>query len=161
MRLTASDIKLLGLLQRDSSLTTVQLAESAGLSQSVCWRRVQALRQAGVITSQVSLLDRRKLGMQTLIFAQIKLSAHGRANLADFSKAIRAFPEILECHVLLGNYDFLLKVVMGSVEAYEHFFFEKLSVLKGVQEINSIVALSEIKLTTELPLNIRTKDIIL
>jgi Lrp/AsnC family transcriptional regulator len=146
-------------LQHDSSLTTVQLAEAAGISQSVCWRRVQALREAGVITSQVSLLDRRKLGLQTLIFSQVKLSAHGRANLSDFSKSVRAFPEILECQVLLGNYDFLLKIVTASVDAYEHFFFEKLSALKGVQEINSLVALSEIKLTTELPLSTRIKEL--
>jgi Lrp/AsnC family transcriptional regulator len=87
------------------------------------------------------------------VFAQVKLSAVGRANLADFAEAIRTFPEVLECYVLMGPMDFLLRIVKKDIEAYERFFFEKLSKLPGIQEINSIVALSEIKSTTALPLS--------
>ena len=76
----------------------------------------------------------------------------GRANLDEFAAAIRTFPEVLECHVLMGSVDFMLRVVAADIEAYERFFFEKLSRLPGVQEINSTVALSEIKSTTALPL---------
>ena len=86
-----------------------------------------------------------------MIFAQVKLSSHGRSNLADFSEAIQSFPEVLECYVLMGNVDFLLRIVAPDVEAYERFFFEKLSRLPGVQEITSSMALSEIKHTTALP----------
>ena len=82
----------------------------------------------------------------------MKLNAHGRANLDEFSKAILDFPEVLECHVLMGTVDFMLRVVTADIYAYERFFFEKLSSLPGVQEINSIVALSEIKSTTALPI---------
>ncbi|MDB5675100.1 MAG: AsnC family transcriptional regulator, partial [Sphingomonas bacterium] len=95
---------------------------------------------------------RKKVGLNAQIFAQVKLNAHGRANLDEFAAAIRTFPEVLECHVLMGSVDFMLRVVAADIEAYERFFFEKLSRLPGVQEINSTVALSEIKSTTALPL---------
>jgi Lrp/AsnC family transcriptional regulator len=81
----------------------------------------------------------------------VKLYAHRRANLGEFAAKIREFPEVLECHVLMGSVDFMLRVVAADIEAYERFFFEKLSRLPGVQEINSTVALSEIKSTTALP----------
>jgi Lrp/AsnC family transcriptional regulator len=87
-----------------------------------------------------------------MIFAHVKLSSHGRANLAEFSDAIQNFPEVLECYVLMGSVDFLLRIVTPDVEAYETFFFEKLSQLPGVQEITSSMALSEIKNTSVLPI---------
>jgi Lrp/AsnC family transcriptional regulator len=145
-------LKILGALQEDASLSTVELAELAGLSQSVCWRRIQRLKDEGVIRRQVTLLDRNQLGLETQIFAEVKLSVHGRANLADFSEAIRAFPEVMECYLLLGAVDFLLRIVTENIRAYELFFFEKLSRLPGIQEVNSIVVFSEIKATTALPL---------
>ncbi|MDB5673163.1 MAG: AsnC family transcriptional regulator, partial [Sphingomonas bacterium] len=95
---------------------------------------------------------RKKVGLNAQIFAQVKLNAHGRANLDEFAAAIRTFPEVLECHVLMGSVDFILRVVAADIEAYSRFFFENLSRLPGVQEINSTVALSEIKSTTALPL---------
>ncbi len=100
----------------------------------------------------MAIVERRKVGLNAQIFAQVKLNAHGRANLDEFAAAIRTFPEVLECHVLMGSVDFMLRVVAADIEAYERFFFEKLSRLPGVQEINSTVALSEIKSTTALPL---------
>ncbi len=150
--LDAADLKILSALQEDASLSTVELAEFAGVSQSVCWRRIQRLKEEGVIRRQVTLLDRTKLGLETQIFAEIKLSAHGRANLSDFSEAIRAFPEVMECYLLLGAVDFLLRIVTENIRAYEVFFFEKLSRLPGIQEVNSIVVFSEIKATTALPM---------
>jgi Lrp/AsnC family transcriptional regulator len=150
--LDGADLKILAALQEDASLSTVDLAERAGVSQSVCWRRIQRLKDEGVIQRQVTLLDRAKLGLETQIFAEVKLSAHGRANLSEFSEAIRAFPEVMECYLLLGAVDFLLKIVTQNIRAYEVFFFEKLSRLPGVQEVNSIVVFSEIKATTKLPL---------
>lgn len=144
--------KILGILQRDSSKPTTEIAEEIGLSQAPCWRRIQRLKEGGYIKRQVALLDRRKLGLNAQIFAQVKLSAHGRSNLAEFSAAIHDFPEVLDCYVLMGSVDFLLRIVTADIEAYERFFFTKLSQLPGVQEVNSMVALSEIKSTTELAL---------
>jgi Lrp/AsnC family transcriptional regulator len=146
------DFVLLEALQQDASRSTAQLAELVSVSQSVCWRRIQRLKDEGFIKRQVALLDRKQLGLHAHIFAQVKLSAVGRANLSDFAEAIRTFPEVLECYVLMGQMDFLLRIVKENIEEYERFFFEKLSQLPGIQEINSIVALSEIKSTTSLPL---------
>lgn len=147
------DRKILALVQQDSSRPTADIANLVGLSQAPCWRRLQRLKDAGYIRGQVALLDRRKIGLNTQIFAQVKLTATGRSNLEDFTMAIRGFPEVLDCFVLLGTVDFMLRIVARDIEAYEQFFFEKLSRVPGVQEINSMVALSEIKSTTELPLD--------
>jgi Lrp/AsnC family transcriptional regulator len=152
MQLDEADRRILAQLQEDSSLSTAELAERVGLSQSPCWRRVQRLRAEGVIRAEVALLDRGKLGLKTQIFAQVKLSAQGRQHLDEFADAIRRFPEVLECWVLMGPVDFLLRVVAPDVESYERFFFEKLSRVPGIQEITSTVALSEIKATTALPI---------
>lgn len=143
--------KILRLLQEDASLSVAEVAERVGLSVSPCWRRIQRMREAGLILRTVALLDRKKVGLNAQIFAQVKLNAHGREHLDEFSSAIRAFPEVLEAFVLMGPVDFLLRIVAADIEAYERFFFERLSRVRGVQEINSIVALSEIKGTTALP----------
>ncbi len=146
------DQRILALLQEESSLSTAEIAERIGLSQSPCWRRIQRLKEEGVIRKQVTLLDRKKIGLNTQVFAQIKLNAHGRKNLTDFAEAMHQFPEVLECHVLMGAVDFMLRIVTRDIESYERFFFEKLSAVPGIQEVNSIVALSGIKSTTTLPL---------
>lgn len=147
-----ADLRILAVLQEDSSLSAAELAERVGLSQSPCWRRVHRLKEEGYIKREVAVLDRKKLGFNSHVFARIKLSAHGRSHLTEFSEAVQSFPEVLECYVLMGEVDFLLRVVTEDVEAYERFFFERLSRLPGVQEINSTVALSEIKVSTALPL---------
>ena len=150
--LDAYERKILRVLQDDASLSTAAVAEAIGLSASPCWRRIDRLEREGFIKRRVAIVERRKVGLNAQIFAQVKLNAHGRANLDEFAAAIRTFPEVLECHVLMGSVDFMLRVVAADIEAYERFFFEKLSRLPGVQEINSTVALSEIKSTTALPL---------
>ena len=144
--------KILRELQRDASLTTAELAERVGLSATPCWRRINRLEQDGYIRARVALVDRRKVGLNAHIFAQVKLNAHGRANLDEFGAAIRDFPEVLDCFVLLGSTDFMLRIVAKDIDAYEKFFFDRLSKLPGVQEINSTVALSEIKSTSALPI---------
>jgi Lrp/AsnC family transcriptional regulator len=148
------DLRILALLQTEGGLSTADVAERVGLSQSPCWRRIQRLREAGYIKGTVALLDRRKLGLRAQIFAQVRLSAHGRTHLDEFTEAVRRIPEVLECFVLMGETDFLLRVITQDVEAYERLFFEKLSKLPGVQEIKSTIALSEIKSTTALPLGV-------
>lgn len=138
-------------LQRDATQTTAQIAEKVGLSSSPCWRRIERLEREGFIKSRVALVDRRKVGLNADIFAQVKLNAHGRANLDEFSAAIQDFPEVLDAYVLMGSVDFMLRIVARDIEAYERFFFDKLSQVPGVQAINPTVALSELKSTTALP----------
>ena len=144
--------KILVILQVDSDRSNADIAAEIGLSDAPCWRRIKKLKKEGYIRGQVSLLDRRKVGLNAQVFAQVKLTAHGRSNLAEFAEAIRNFPEVLDCFVLMGPVDFMLRIVAKDIEAYERFFFDKLSQVPGVQEINSMVALSEIKSTTALPI---------
>lgn len=145
--------KIVRELQRDASLTTAEIAQRVGLSVSPCWRRIDRLTREGVIRGRIALVDRRKLGFHAHIFAQVRLNAHGRANLDEFGAAIRGFPEVLDAYVMMGAMDFLLRIVARDIDAYERFFLERLSRLAGVQEIHSTVALSEIKATTELPID--------
>ena len=151
--LDAYEKRILRLLQEDASLSNAEIAERVGLSASPCWRRIDRLEREGFIKRRVALLDRRMVGLNAQIFAQVKLNAHGRANLEEFAAAIRDLPEVLECYVMMGSVDFLLRIVAPDIEAYEKLFFNRLSQLPGVQEVNSTVALSEIKATTALPLD--------
>jgi len=145
------DRRILRALQEDAALSTAAVAERVGLSPSPCWRRIDRLERDGVIRRRVALLDRKSVGLNAHVFAQVKLNAHGRAHRDEFADAIREIPEVLECYVLMGPVDFLMRVVAEDIEAYERFFFDKLSRLPGVQEVVSTVALSEIKSTTVLP----------
>ena len=143
---------ILRVLQQDASLSMAAIAEQVGLSQTPCYRRIERLEREGVIKARVALVDRAKVGLHAHVFAQVKLNAHGRANLDEFTSAIQGLPEVLECYVLMGTVDFMLRIVTRDIQAYERFFFDKLSQLPGIQEINSTVALSEIKATTALPI---------
>src|SRR5689334_940199 len=129
--------RILQVLQEDASISMAAIAERVGLSQTPCYRRVERLERDGIIPRRGSLVDREKVGLAAHIFAQVKLTAHGRANLDEFAAAVRELPEILECYVLMGTVDFMLRVVAEDIKAYERFFFETLSRLPGVQEINS------------------------
>lgn len=146
------DKEILRLLQQDAELSAAAIGEKIGLSQSPCWRRIQRLREEGLILGQVMRFDRKKLGFDIMVFAQVKLTAHGRSKVPEFAERIRQFEEVQECHLVLGNIDFLLRIVVRDIEEYERFFFEKLSDLSEVQEVHSNIVLSEIKYTTELPI---------
>jgi Lrp/AsnC family transcriptional regulator len=146
------DLKILKVLQQDASLSAAQIAAAVGLSQSPCWRRIQRLKDEGYISKIVAVLNRHKLDLCTQLFVHVKVMKHDRVNLAEFSEAIRNFPEVMECHAILGAFDFLLRVVVPDMHAYETFYFEKLSRVPSIQEVNSFVAASEIKVTTALPL---------
>jgi Lrp/AsnC family transcriptional regulator len=145
------DRKILRLLQNEAEISATAIGERIGASQATVWRRIQRMRDDGLIPDQVVTLDRRKAGFRAMVFCQVKLNSQGRSNLSAFADAIQELPEVLDCYVLVGNVDFLLRIVAEDIEAYERFFFEKLSDLPGVQEITSSIALSEIKHTTALP----------
>ncbi len=146
------DRRILDLLQSHPGINAAAIGEHIGLSQSAVWRRMQGLREEGIIREQAVKIDREKIGLNTMVFAQVKLTSHGRSNLAAFAEAVRSYPQVLDCYVLLGNVDFLLRIVTEDIKSYEQFFFEKLSQLPGIQEINSSIALSEIKHSTVLPI---------
>ena len=146
------DLKILKVLQEDATKSASEVAEIVGLSQSPCWRRIQRLKEVGYISKIVAVLNRAKLNLNAQFFVQVKVVKHDKENILEFGNAIRDFPEVMECHLLLGAYDFLLRVVASDINAYEEFFFERWSKLPGVREVNSFVAVSEIKTTTSLPI---------
>ena len=146
------DRRILEWMQKEPGINAGELGEKIGLSQSAVWRRMQSLREQGVIVDQPVKIDRQKVGLNTMVFAHVKLTSHGRSNLAEFSEAVSQYPEVLDCYVMLGNVDFLLRIVTEDIKAYEQFFFEKLSQLPGIQEVNSSIVLSDIKHTTALPI---------
>ena len=152
------DLRILDLLQRDASLTAAQVAERVGLSQSPCWRRIDRLEQQGYVRRRVALLDRKRLGLGVMVFVHVKLSRGARGALAQFEAAMRSFPEVLECHMLMGEVDFLVKVVTRDVDAYETFLREKLARIPAVRDVRSSMALTPVKDGTELPLGLVPRE---
>lgn len=153
--LDAIDMKILTLLQRDASMTTAELAEKVGISQSPCWRRIQRLHDEGYIKGQVVLVDREKLGFDMQIFAQVKIGRLSDEDRETFFRGVQNIPEILECYTVFGEMDTLLKIVAPNVKWYQEFIFNSLMKLPGVEDVRSIVTLSEAKNTTAIPLKPR------
>src|SRR5882724_11042931 len=150
--LDSIDLKILELLQRDASVSTSELAERAGLSQSPCWRRIQRLRDEGYIRSQVCILDREKLGFNMVIFSSVKMTTLTEAKRAEFLQAVNKIPEIQECYTIFGEMDVLLKVLAPNVNWYQDFIFSTILKLPGVVDIRSTVTLLQTKSTTSIPL---------
>ena len=153
--LDAIDMKILELMQRDASLSTAELAERVGLSQSPCWRRIQRLREDGYIKAQVVIVDREKLGFTMQIFAQVKMTTLSDEERAKFHKAINDIPEILECYTVFGEMDAMLKILAPDVIWYQDFIFSTILKLPGVVDVRSIVTLTESKSTTAIPMRAR------
>ncbi len=148
------DLRILEALQRDDGARVHELAERLASSKSVVWRRIQQLVKSGVIKERVAIVDPRKVGLNVMVIVQVKLARHGRETLPKFIEAVRRFPQVIECHSLMGNVDFLLKVVVRDVKDYEQFFWNHLSKLEGIGEINSSISMTQIVNTTRIPLNL-------
>lgn len=146
------DRRILDALQRDGSLSAADLASQVGLSTTTCWRRIQQLEQSGVIKARVAILDRVKLGLDVVVFVQVRLSTQGRDAIAQFDKAIRDRPEVLDCYTLTGEWDFCLRIVTRDMKEYEAFFLDHLSKIPNVQSVNSSIAVTVVKESTVLPL---------
>ena len=152
IELDRGDVRILDVLQGHGDLSAADVAERVGMSASTCWRRISRLQEAGVLRRRVALLDREKVGLNVMVFSHVKLAGHGRDALLRFEQAVREHPEILECYTLMGETDFLLRIVCRDIKAYEAFFLDHLSRFPGVQSVNSSIALAVIKETTALPL---------
>ena len=146
------DRRILDALQRDGSLSAADVAARVGLSTTTCWRRIQQLEKDGVIRRRVALLDRSKLGLDVVVFVQVRLSTQGRDAIAQFDKAIRDRPEVLDCYTLTGEWDFCLRIVTHDMKEYEAFFLDHLSKIPNVQSVNSSIAVTVVKESTVLPL---------
>ncbi len=145
------DRQILEILQDDASLSSAQLAEKVGLSSSPCWRRIQRLEKTGVIRKRVVLLDPAALGLGIVVFASVRLTAHGRQALPEFEAAVARFPDVMECYTVSGGQDYLLRVVTRDIHAYEIFLREQLLQLPSVAEVHSRIAITQVKYTTAMP----------
>jgi len=150
--LDAIDRKILALLQQDGRMSVADLSEKVGLSPSPCLRRVRMLEEAGVIARYVAVLDQQSVGLPVSVFVSIKLESQREEALERFSKAITRWPEVLECYLMTGPRDYLLRVVVADLAAYERFLKQKLTRLNGVGSIESSFALEQVKYTNVLPL---------
>jgi len=150
--LQKTDIEILKLIQADASLSTGAIADKLNLSQSPCWRRINRIEQEGFIRKRVALLDRRALGMEVVVFATVSLTANGRQNLDAFESEIIRYPEVMECYTMAGIWDYMLKVVTRDIAHYEHFVRNTLTTSPSIRELHSHMAVTEIKNSTELPL---------
>ena len=149
------DARILNFMQDDARIPLVDLADKVASSRSAVWRRLQKLEECGVIKQHTVLLDAEKAGLGVLIFAQVKMQAHSRDSLPNFIEKVRNFREVIECHTLMGDIDFILKVRVKNIQAYEEFFWNHLSQIEGVREINSSIALTAVKDTTKLNIDTR------
>ena len=145
------DLKILAQLQQDSSIAVADLAAEVGCSRTACWRRIKSLEETGVIRAQVSLLDRGKLNLSVTVFVAIKTSRHDVEWLRKFAETVDNFPEIMEFYRMSGDIDYLLKVVVPDVSAYDRFYHRLIQRI-DLSDVSSNFAMEEIKFTTALPL---------
>jgi Lrp/AsnC family transcriptional regulator len=151
MHLDEIDLQLLALIQSDGSISTESMAQQVGLSKTPCWRRVQKLESAGFIKQRVALLDADKLGLGVSVFVQVKTNQHA-ANWADeFARVVAEFPEVVEFYRMAGEYDYLLRVLVKDIPAYDK-FYKRLISATSLTDVTSNFAMEQIKWTTQLPL---------
>ena len=151
-RLDEIDIRILHNLQVDGRLSNVELARRVHLSPSPCLARVKALEESGVIQRYVSLLNPLAVGLGVSVFIQVSLKTQGRTALKSFEGAVRERPEVVECYVMTGDTDYLLRVVLPDIAALEKFLLDELSRFPGISRITSSFALKQVKYETALPL---------
>ncbi len=152
MRLDRIDYAILDHLQRDARATSGELAEAAGLSASPAHRRQKLLEDAGIIRRYVALLDQDQVGLPVSVFVSVRLQAQTDEHLAAFETAIAELPEVMECYVMSGASDYLLRVVAPDLGAYEEFLRTRLTRIPGVRGVESAFALKRVVYRTNLPL---------
>ena len=150
--LDAIDRRILTELQADARISNAALAEAVGLSASPCLRRVRALEAAGVIRRYAALLEAAEVGLPISVFVQVTLERQIEQALETFETAIQDRPEVMECYLMTGDADYLLRVVVSDLNAYERFLKEHLTRVSGVASIKSSFALNQVKYSTALPL---------
>jgi Lrp/AsnC family leucine-responsive transcriptional regulator len=148
----AIDLRILARLQQDARISNVELARAVNLSPSPCLARVRALEAAGYIDRYVTLLDSKKLGLGVSVLVQVTLEKQIEPALDTFERAVRERPEVMECYLMTGDADYLLRVLVPDVPAFERFILEFLSRVSGVGNIKSSFALKQVKYQTALPL---------
>ncbi len=155
MDLDRTDYRILHHVQNNARISNVELAEAVGLSPSPCLRRVKALEEAGVIKRYAGIVDAGAVGLLISIFINVSLERQERTHLEDFEGSIRSNPEVMECYLMTGSSDYLVRIVVPDLQAYERFLADKLTRIPGVANIQSSFALKQVVYNTELPLQER------
>ena len=152
MTLDRYDRLILDVLQKDGRISNVQLAGSVNLSESACLRRVRTLEEEGFIDRYAALLNQGKAGLSGNVFVHIGLHREEQSELAAFEAAVKAIPEVMECYLMTGEFDYLLRVVVANMADFERLHNESLTRLPGVARVNSSVAIRTVQKKTQLPL---------
>jgi len=152
MHLNKTDLRILAELQQDGSLTNVELARRVHLSPSPCLARVKALEAAGVIERYVALASAKALGLGLNVFINISLKEQSKDSLAEFERRIAEHDEVMECYLMTGDSDYLIRVAVPDIGALERFILEQLTPIPGVEKIRSSFALKQVRYKTALPL---------
>jgi DNA-binding Lrp family transcriptional regulator len=148
----AASLRILTELQKNARISSNELAEKIGMSASPCWRRQKELEDNGYIVRYAALLDRRKLGLAVVCLLHVSLLRHTEGVVEQFEEAMRLRPEVVECYETTGASDYLVKVVVADMDAYHDFLHNVMVKLPGVSQVNTSVALREVKYETALPL---------
>jgi len=151
IKLDNIDRKILELLQANSNITNAQLAQEIGLSAAPTLERVKKLETAGVIRSYHAVIDPASVGLGVCTFVMVTLKGHNKENIARFMSAINGIPEIVECHHVTGNADFILKIVCSDIPSYQNLMLEKVTNIEVVDNLQSTVILSTLKDTKRIP----------
>jgi len=152
MNLDATDLRILTELQHDCSLTNIELAKRVHLSPSPCLTRVKALEAAGVIDRYVALVNPKQLGLNLSVFISISLKEQSKSALAEFEQRIAEHDEVMECYLMTGDSDYLIRVAVADITALEKFILEQLTPIPGIEKIRSSFALKQVRYKTALPL---------
>jgi Lrp/AsnC family leucine-responsive transcriptional regulator len=152
LQLDALDLRILAELQQDGALTNVELARRVHLSPSPCLARVKALEAAGVIERYVALANAKLLGLGLNVFISISLKEQSKESLAEFERRIAEHDEVMECYLMTGDSDYLIRVVVADIGALERFILEQLTPIPGIEKIRSSFALKQVRSKTALPL---------
>ncbi|MCW8847636.1 MAG: Lrp/AsnC family transcriptional regulator [Sedimenticola sp.] len=147
-----TDKKILNLLQQNCSLSTAEIADQIGLSTTPCWRRIQNLEKNGVIQKRVALLDRKTINLGVDVFVAIKTRHHNAEWLDKFAEAVSSFSEVVEFYRMSGDIDYLMRVVVPDINAYDR-FYKRLIEKVDIQDVSSSFAMEQIKYTTALPVD--------
>ncbi|MGL4488518.1 MAG: Lrp/AsnC family transcriptional regulator [Rhizobiaceae bacterium] len=151
------DRKILRLLQEDTTLAVADIAKKVGLSTTPCWRRIQKLEEEGVIVRRVALLDAEKVNTKVSVFVSIRTNVHNTEWLKRFSEVVQEFPEVVEFYRMSGDVDYLLKVVVPDIAAYDAFYKRMIAKIE-IRDVSSAFAMEQIKYTTQLPLDYMILD---
>ena len=151
-KLDKVDKHILSLLQEDATTTVAEIARKVGLSTSPCWRRIQRMEEEGIIKRRVALLDAELVNAGITVFVSIRTNAHTQDWLSRFSKVVTSFPEVVELYRMSGDIDYLLRVVVPNMRAYDE-FYQKLIKSIDITDVSSSFAMEQIKFTTQLPLD--------